>query len=76
VTDWPACVVCGEPVELDDVSKQRRRAIEAAMARDLGLTSYRVPDDVHTGHCLHQLDFKRAREAIQQSSVPDVTPPR
>lgn len=67
-------MTCGKPVELDDDSVQRRRAIEHRIARDLGVTDYRVPDDVHTGHCLRQLEFRQAREALAASPVVPVTP--
>lgn len=69
--------MCGLPVEIDEVSAVRRRGIETRHARDLGVEGYRVPDDVHTGHCLRIFEFQRARQAIADSPVPDVsvTPP-
>lgn len=65
--------MCGRPVEIDDVAAARRLSIETAMSEDLGIP-FRVPDDVHTGHCLRQHEFREARERIAASPIP-VTPP-
>ena len=66
---WPACVICGEPVELDEHAVLRRRRIEHRVGEEI--PGYRVPEDVHAGRCLQLHDARRAREAIARSAVPD-----
>jgi hypothetical protein len=70
---WPACRICGEPVELDELQRLKRRRIEERMAELL--PGYRVPDDVHAGKCLRIHDADAARRRIEGSAIPSCHTP-
>ena len=73
MSDWPACRVCGDPVELDELARLRRTRAETLLREEI--PGYRSPEDVHAGDCLRRYDSQLAREAIARSTVQDAPRP-